>query len=90
MLAFVVDAPGAEGEDAGGKDVDDAVKAKDVGKGTNKEDDGDREEVIEHKLEGQDAAFDPLRGVFLDGGLGRDVDKVEGSSGDEHEDGDKH
>lgn len=88
VFVFVVEAPDAEGDFADGHEVEDFIEAEDVGNGSNGEYDGDGEGVIEHELEGEDTAFDPVGGLFLDSGLGGNVDKVEGETGDKHEQGD--
>src|SRR5215467_16332094 len=77
--------PGSKGGYTDSEEVDHAIKAKEVCNSSNEEDDGDRAKVVEHQLEGKDTAFDPLRRHLLHSSLGRNVDKVERYSGDEHE-----
>ena len=91
MLVFVVEAPGTEGDFTDGHEIEDAIQAIDVGDSSDEEDNGNGAGVIEHELQGQDAPLDPVGGLFLDGGLGGDIDKVEGKARDEHEecDGDE-
>ncbi len=88
VFVFVVEAPDTEGEFADGHEVEDAIKPKKVGDSTDRKYDGDGKGVIEHKLKCQDASFDPVGCLFLDGGLGGNVDKVQGETRDKHEQGD--
>src|SRR5581483_2589577 len=81
MLAFVVEAPQTKGYLAGRQQVEDAINAKEVGGGPDKEDYRNGAGIVEHQLQRQHAPLDPIGRQFLDHGLRRNIDKVQRDSG---------
>src|SRR5205085_12595546 len=86
-LAFVVPAPEAKAKHAQGYQVDDICDSEGVGNDANAEDNGNRDGAIEHELQGEYAAFDPIGSMFLDSGLSWNVDEIDLKASCEHDDG---
>src|ERR1700736_4648880 len=89
-LPFVVPAPDAKAKHAQGYQVDNICDTEGISNDADAQDNGNRDGAIEHELQGEYAAFDPFRSIFLDSGLSWNVDEIDLKASREHDDGRDH